>query len=113
MSKFLNIHKDDAIVTLTMNEPQTRNALTGNNAADEFEKACHEISKDQRVKTVIITGAGPVFSAGGNLKNMKEMLDADLSSDAIRESYRNGIQRIPLALYNLKSRRLPQLMGRR
>lgn len=102
MSKFLNIHKDDAIVTLTMNEPQTRNALTGNNAADEFEEACHEISKDQLVKAVIITGSGPVFSAGGNLKNMKEMLDADLSSDAIRESYRNGIQRIPLALYNLE-----------
>ena len=45
MSKFLNIHKDDAIVTLTMNEPQTRNALTGNNAADEFEEACERIDR--------------------------------------------------------------------
>ena len=30
------------------------------------------------------------------------MLDDDLSSEVIRESYRQGIQRIPLALYNLE-----------
>jgi enoyl-CoA hydratase/carnithine racemase len=33
---------------------------------------------------------------------MKKMLDDDTPSEVIRESYRQGIQRIPLALYNLE-----------
>ena len=102
MPNFLNIEQDGPIVTLTMNEPETRNALTGNNAADEFVSICKEIDSNKKIKAIILTGSGSVFSAGGNLKDMKKMLDDDLSSEAIRESYRQGIQRIPLALYNLE-----------
>ena len=102
MPNFLNIEQDGPIVTLTMNEPETRNALTGNNAADEFVSICKEIDSNKKIKAIILTGSGRVFSAGGNLKDMKKMLDDDLSSEAIRESYRQGIQRIPLALYNLE-----------
>ena len=102
MPTFLNIEENDSIVTLTMNEPDTRNALTGNTAADEFVAACDHIDSDKHIKAVIITGNGPVFSAGGNLKDMKKMLNEDLPSEVIRESYRKGIQRIPLALYNLE-----------
>ena len=43
MSQFLNIQEDGPIVTLTMNEPETRNALTGNTAADEFVSICNQI----------------------------------------------------------------------
>ena len=102
MPTFLNIQENNSIVTLTMNEPDTRNALTGNTAADEFVAACDHIDSDKHIKAVIITGNGPVFSAGGNLKDMKKMLNEDLPSEVIRESYRKGIQRIPLALYNLE-----------
>ena len=102
MSQFLNIQEDWPIVTLTMNELETRNALTGNTAADEFVSICNQIDSNKKIKTVIITGNGTAFSAGGNLKDMKKMLDDDLSSEVIRESYRQGIQRIPLALYNLE-----------
>ena len=102
MPTFLNIQENNSIVTLTMNEPDTRNALTGNTAADEFVAACDHIDSNKHIKAVIITGNGPVFSAGGNLKDMKKMLNEDLPSEVIRESYRKGIQRIPLALYNLE-----------
>ncbi|MBA4739644.1 MAG: crotonase/enoyl-CoA hydratase family protein [Burkholderiales bacterium] len=102
MSTFLNIQESGSIMTLTMNEPATRNALTGNTAADEFVAICERINLSKHIKAVIVTGSGPVFSAGGNLKDMKQMLDDDLSSEVIRESYRQGIQRIPLALYDLE-----------
>ena len=102
MSQFLNIQENVPIVTLTINEPETRNALTGNTAADEFVSICNQIDSNKKIKAVIITGSGTVFSAGGNLKDMKKMLDDDLSSEVIRESYRQGIQRIPFALYNLE-----------
>ena len=101
MSTFLNIERDGAILTLTMNQPATRNALTGNTAVDEFVQACADIARDTSVRAVIITGAGPVFSSGGNVKDMQRFFGHDLSPEVIREEYRQGIQRIPKALYNL------------
>ncbi|MBN9325096.1 MAG: enoyl-CoA hydratase, partial [Delftia acidovorans] len=65
---FLNIARDGAIWTLTMNLPETRNALTGNTAVEEFVQVCDEIRRDASVKAVILTGAGPIFSSGGNVK---------------------------------------------
>ncbi|WP_326533746.1 crotonase/enoyl-CoA hydratase family protein [Pseudorhodoferax sp.] len=98
---FLTTERDGAILTLTMNQPATRNALTGNTAVDEFVQACDAIRRDTSVRVVIITGTGPVFSSGGNVKDMQRFFGDTLSPEVIREEYRNGIQRIPKALYNL------------
>ena len=98
---FLTTERDGAILTLTMNQPATRNALTGNTAVDEFVQACDAIRRDTSVRAVIITGTGPVFSSGGNVKDMQRFFGSSLSPEVIREEYRNGIQRIPKALYNL------------
>jgi enoyl-CoA hydratase/carnithine racemase len=49
---------------------------------------------------VILTGAGPVFSSGGNLKHMQQLFDAPPSS--LRQWYRQGIQKLTTALYNLE-----------
>jgi enoyl-CoA hydratase/carnithine racemase len=101
MSQFLLYEQRGAVVTLTMNEPHTRNALTGNTAVAEFVDACRRIDADARVRAVIVTGSGPVFCAGGNVKDMRRFFEEDIDPVRIREEYRNGIQRLPLALYNL------------
>jgi enoyl-CoA hydratase/carnithine racemase len=101
MSQFLLYQQDGPVVTLTMNQPEIRNVLTGNTAVSEFVEACARITSDGTVKVVIVTGAGPVFSAGGNVKDMRRFFEDDIAPAAIREEYRQGIQRIPLALYNL------------
>lgn len=98
---FLRQERDGAILTLTMDQPETRNALTGNTAADEFVQVCDAIRRDATVKAVILTGAGPIFSSGGNVKDMQRFFDEALTPDAIREEYRQGIQRIPRALTQL------------
>lgn len=101
MNQFLLYQQDGPVVTLTMNQPEVRNALTGNTAVVEFVEACARITADSSVKAVIITGADPVFSSGGNVKDMRRFFESDIAPAAIREEYRQGIQRIPLALYNL------------
>lgn len=101
MSKFLKIEQRGGVTTLTMNQPETRNLLTGNTAIDEFVEACAAIAKDSSVRVVIVTGAGPAFCAGGNLKDMQRYSNENIEADVIREEYRHGIQRLPLALYNL------------
>lgn len=102
MSSFLQSSSEGAVLTLTMNQPETRNALTGNTAVQELVDACAAITLDASIRCVILTGAGPVFSSGGNVKDMRRFFEQDISPELIREEYRNGIQRVPKALYNLE-----------
>lgn len=101
MSAFLETTRDGAVVTWTMNQPETRNALTGNTAVDELLAACAAVAADPSVRAVILTGAGPVFSSGGNLKDMQKYFTRKPSADVVIEEYRNGIQRLPKALLGL------------
>lgn len=101
MSTFLQSRREGAILILTMSQPETRNALTGNTAVEEFVQACDAIRRDTSIRAVILTGEGPVFSSGGNVKDMLRYQTERPAPQAIREEYRNGIQRLPKALYHL------------
>lgn len=102
MANFLTYQQDDGIVTLTMNQPETRNALTGNTAVAEFVQACARIAADPSVKVVVLTGAGSAFCSGGNLKDMQRYSVQSIAPIAICYEYKRGIQRLPLALYELE-----------
>lgn len=101
MASFLQTQRDGAIQILTMSQPETRNALTGNTAVDELVEACSAIRLDTSIRVVVLTAEGPVFSSGGNVKDMLRFQTQKLLPETIREEYRNGIQRLPRALYNL------------
>ncbi len=101
MSGILKKERIGAIMVWTLDQPETRNALTGNNVAGEFVQACEEVSKDTSVRVVVLTGAGPVFSSGGNVKDMQKYASNSIPTEVIRDEYRHGIQRIPKALYPL------------
>ncbi len=100
MKPFLRYEHSGAVVTLTLDSPETRNVLTGNSAPDEFASACARINADPSVRVVILTGVGPAFSAGGNLKDMQQLFER--TPVELREWYRNGVQRLALAVYNLE-----------
>lgn len=102
MSGFLIYENTDGIVTLTMNRPEERNALSEEHQMLEFVEVCERLKRDTSVKVVILTGAGTAFSAGGNIKHMRDKKGFSAGSPIqIRDAYRNGIQQIPLALYEL------------
>ncbi|HOM11875.1 MAG TPA: crotonase/enoyl-CoA hydratase family protein [Rubrivivax sp.] len=102
MSGFLLYEQSGAVVTLTMNAPQVRNALTGNTAVDEFVAAIERINADASVRVMILTGAGTVFSSGGNVKDMKRFTTDAATPQQIAQWYRGGIQRLPLAMQRLE-----------
>ena len=102
MPEFLKYEQDGHVVTLTMNEPERRNPLTGNTAVPEFIAAIDRIHNDRQVRAVILTGAGSAFSSGGDVRNMLRQANGEVSGMEIRHEYRTGIQRIPLALFNLE-----------
>jgi enoyl-CoA hydratase/carnithine racemase len=102
VANFLKYEQDGPIVTLTMNDPENRNPLTGNSAVDEFIDAINRIEADKSVRVVIVTGSGAAFSAGGNMKDMQKYQNPDLAVMPIRTEYKEGIQRLTLAMYNLE-----------
>ena len=102
MTNFLTYEQTGAIVTLTMNQPEARNPLTGNSAVTEFLAACARVAGDPSVKVVVLTGAGTAFSTGGNVKDMRRFFEQDIPAIDIRDEYRGGIERLTLALYNLE-----------
>lgn len=94
--------KRDRIALLTLNRPEVRNVLSGERMIREFEEACSRVQGDEDLCALILTGAGTAFSAGGNVKEMQEKAGMFSGDPArLRENYRNGIQRIPLALHRL------------
>lgn len=102
MSSFLSFEQTDHVVTLTMSDPERRNPLTGNSAVPEFLQAIDRIHADHTVRAVIITGAGTAFSSGGNVRDMTRYFSGDMSGMELRREYRLGIQKLPLALFNLE-----------
>lgn len=100
MSDFLKYEQDGHIVTLTLNDPERRNPLTGNSAVPELLAAIERIEGDRSVRAVILTGAGSAFCSGGNVRDMQRY--ASMPGMQLRQEYRRGIQRLPLALFNLE-----------
>lgn len=60
----------DAVVTITLNRPQKKNALSIA-LRDEVSDVLDAIAKNEGVKVVILTGAGDVFSAGFDLSEFQ------------------------------------------
>jgi enoyl-CoA hydratase/carnithine racemase len=99
---FLQIERDGGIVTVRMNSPETRNALTSPEQIQEFVDLCAELRRDHSARVMILTGNGSAFCAGGNVKDMRERKGIFAGSPyELRNNYRDGIQRIPLAVYEL------------
>ena len=99
----LLLEKAGSVVTLTLNRPDTRNPLGEEGDGDLFADAAAAINADRDVRCVILTGAGKAFSAGGNLKSMRERSGSFSGNGVhIRERYRNGIHRMVRALWTLE-----------
>ncbi|WP_407688177.1 enoyl-CoA hydratase [Mycobacterium sp. HUMS_1102779] len=62
---------DERVRTLTLNRPQSRNALSSA-LRDRFFGALADAEADADVDVVIVTGADPVFCAGLDLKELGE-----------------------------------------
>lgn len=100
MTEKLLYEQDGHIVILTLNMPDTRNALTDADLCAAIIDAMKRINADQTVRCAIVTGAGKAFSSGGNLKHMKEKKSI-FGGDAIdaKDGYRNGIQSMAKAIW--------------
>jgi len=70
---------DSHVATLTLNRPDSRNALSLR-MCHELVAALSSLANDERARVVVIRGAGPVFCAGADLKERKTMSDQDMTA---------------------------------
>ena len=91
------------VALLTLNRPEAMNALGELGDGDAVAAVCAKVNEDDRVRCVVLTGAGRAFSAGGNVKAMQAKSGAFGGTGVeLREHYRRGIHRIVRAIYNLE-----------
>ncbi|MBR8740344.1 enoyl-CoA hydratase-related protein [Nocardiopsis sp. MG754419] len=60
---------DRAIATITLDSPRNRNALSAR-LRTELSRALTDVMTDDEVRGVVLTGSGPVFCAGADLKEV-------------------------------------------
>jgi 2-(1,2-epoxy-1,2-dihydrophenyl)acetyl-CoA isomerase len=73
---------DEGVLTLTMNRPEARNAMSGEmNSALQAQLAWAELAAE--VKVIVLTGAGKGFCAGGDVKGMAARGDGTVGNNTI------------------------------
>ena len=88
---------DGRVAVLTLNRDDVRNALTGTALVDDICAVLTWADASPEVSVLILTGAGATFSAGGNIKMMRERAMNSTAAE-MEHYYRRGIQRIPRAM---------------
>ena len=74
--------RDDSIVVLTLDEPETLNAMTPDLLGD-LAIAIGEINDDPQVRALVLTGAGRGFCSGQNLK-ATQILGDDIAAGVMK-----------------------------
>jgi 2-(1,2-epoxy-1,2-dihydrophenyl)acetyl-CoA isomerase len=64
----LILSKEDGVATIVLNRPEVLNALDAK-LSEELGLAVDEVSRDDLVRVLVLTGAGKGFCAGGDLKD--------------------------------------------
>ncbi|MGD0400957.1 MAG: enoyl-CoA hydratase [Syntrophobacteraceae bacterium] len=100
------LEKDPPIGWLTLNRPESRNALSLE-MIDSVQGALNEVEKDPQVSILVIRGNGPGFSAGHDLREMKRKHE---SLGELREIF-TACNKMMLKLHELPQPVIAQVHG--
>lgn len=67
--QFVKVEVKDKVATITLNRPDSLNAINPQ-MHTELEEAFRDVAGDEAVNAVILTGAGRLFCAGGDIRSM-------------------------------------------
>jgi 2-(1,2-epoxy-1,2-dihydrophenyl)acetyl-CoA isomerase len=113
--RYIILEKDPSehIATLTLNRPERRNALN-DVMQDEIGDAIEEVENDDALRVLIVTGAGRVFCAGGDLEQLRGGSEPGTwvtdNVDDIRRAFKRT-QRFMLALQRMEKPVIAMING--
>ena len=82
---------EDGVMTLTMNRPEARNAMSGA-MMSALREAVWRAADDPNVRCLVLTGAGGAFCAGGDVKGFASEAGASGKSSVGSPSYETAVQ---------------------
>jgi 2-(1,2-epoxy-1,2-dihydrophenyl)acetyl-CoA isomerase len=97
--------RHDGFVTVTLNRPEARNALTAEMVL-QFHEFLLSIESDRNVRCVLLTGRGEHFMAGGDVKSFSESVE--LSAEQRRRMFRDRVRAVAPLLMTMQ--RMPQIL---
>ncbi|WP_262173769.1 enoyl-CoA hydratase/isomerase family protein [Saccharococcus sp. Marseille-Q5394] len=81
----IDIRMDGAVCIVSLNKPELRNALA-EEMREELKEFFQMVGDDRSVRSIVLTGKGNVFSAGGNLKAL-QLLDSKEIQNRMERSH--------------------------
>lgn len=101
---FATYEKSGRIATVTLNRPESRNAIATLEDCSDLSAALMRANEDPEVTVVILTGAGKAFCSGGDLKAIRERtgIGPQTPPDATRLNYRRGVHSIIRTLADIE-----------
>jgi 2-(1,2-epoxy-1,2-dihydrophenyl)acetyl-CoA isomerase len=69
--ELLDVSRDGSVLTITLNEPRRRNPLSLA-MREELLTLLEQVAADDEVRAVVLTGAGKIFCAGGDIASMSD-----------------------------------------
>lgn len=102
MPDIIESRRDGAVVTIVMDDPKTHNSISPE-LTHGLAAALSAADADPGVGCVILTAAGEIFCAGGNIKAMYARSGHFKGNAAeIRRTYLTGVQTIARSLYAME-----------
>ncbi|MFQ5925404.1 MAG: enoyl-CoA hydratase/isomerase family protein [Dehalococcoidia bacterium] len=108
------LKKEDHIATITLNRPERMNAVNPE-MEREVVAALEDVSDDDDVRVVVITGAGRAFCSGADVRSIlgggAEEAALGGSAETMRRYLRGGFQKISLGLQKMEKPTIAMVTG--
>ena len=91
---FALYEKAGRVATITLNRPESRNAIATVEDCDAIAAAIAQAEADPDITVAILTGAGQAFCSGGDLKSIRERTGigpSKVTPEGTRRNYRRGV----------------------
>ncbi|MBI2962658.1 MAG: enoyl-CoA hydratase/isomerase family protein [Deltaproteobacteria bacterium] len=75
----LGVERRDRVLLISFNRPEAMNTITAE-LHRELSEIFADVARDAETQAVVLTGKGPAFSAGGDLRWFQKMTAADLDA---------------------------------
>ncbi len=63
--------RDGQVATITLDDPDRRNAMSAS-MGEQLEAALRDLADDEALRVIVVTGAPPAFSGGGDLDMLED-----------------------------------------
>ena len=113
MRDFVKFNRAGDIAVLTLDRPETLNAIGDYEDCADIIGALEALEADRSIRVAILTGAGRAFCAGGNLKGIQERngIGPLEQPDSTRWNYRRGVARIARAFMDCEAPLIAAING--